>query len=502
MTRHAPPRRRSRRRGRRGERGASLIIALVFVSAFSLVTVASLNYASTSYKQSNATRSARDAAAAAEAATQTLINAMRYDITWGRDGSSCSGVTYSVGDGRTATVTCAPESGSGAAIDGNPAATTGMLADPLVTDATVATPASSSEAGVTVTGSGTMLVAGGDSYHSTSLAVGSGTTYALDGGSVYSDGTCANAAPVGTCGGYTGTTYATTVSGLKQAAPLSSAPTVRTAPTCPGTDHYLAMSPGTYTDASALSALTNGGCPGLVLHLLPGNYYFGFTQTGSAAKWVISDPTVDVVGGTPKGWTVGPWTRRPTLPTVGACRTAFDPTPSSGVLLVFGAQSQLSVTASHNVELCAIPIGSAKADAIFGLDSAITGASAQSGCVVAVSGGCPFVSVSGAGVLNVEGVVQAANANITFDYSSGASPAFNWGVFARSITVNTAGQFVTPVRANATDPIGPTGHQDRFVDLTATVDGNQYLVVRVQFLDASGDNPGYRVKILEWSAGK
>ncbi|HEY3834490.1 MAG TPA: hypothetical protein VGO03_19510 [Acidimicrobiia bacterium] len=488
---------------KRNERGASLIIALVFVSTFSLVIVGSLNYASNSYNQATVTRSVRDASAAADAATQTLINAMRYDINWGQDGSSCAGATYSVGDGRTATVSCSPESGSGGAISGNSSATTGMQPYPLLTDAAVAAPASSSEAGVTVTGSGTMDVSGANTYHSTSFSVASGSAYTDDSGSVYTDGTCANVTPVGVCSAYAGgTTYGTKVTSFKQTAPIASVPATQTAPSCPGTNKYLALSPGTYTDAAALSALTNGSCPGLVLHLLPGTFYFGFTQTGSAAKWVISDPTVDVIGGTPKGWTVGPWTRRPTLPTVGACRTAFDPTPSSGVLLVFGAQSQLSVTASHNVEFCAIPTGAAEANAIFGLDSAITGGSAQSGCVVATSGGCPFINVSGTGVLNVEGVVQAASANITTDFSAGASPSFNWGVFARSMTVNTGGQFVEPVSADPTDPISPSGYQDRYVDLNASIDGTQYLQARVQFVDANGDNPGYRVKILEWSASE
>ena len=126
----------------------------------------------------------------------------------------------------------------------------------------------------------------------------------------------------------------------------------------------------------------------------------------------------------------------------------------------------------------------------------------QSGCVVATTGGCPFISVSGTGVLNVEGVVQAANANVTVDYSSGASAAFNWGVFARSMTVNTGGKVVTPVSAVTTQPVSPSGYTDRYVDLTASISGTQYLRARVEFVDANGDNPGYRVKILEWSAAE
>jgi hypothetical protein len=289
-------------------------------------------------------------------------------------------------------------------------------------------------------------------------------------------------------------------------APFATAPSVQTAPSCPGTNKYLALTPGTYRDASALSALTDGACPGLVLHLLPGDYYFGFTQTGTAARWVISDPTVDVVGGTPKGWTAGPWTTRPTMPTIGACRTAFDPTPSSGVLLVFGAQSQMSVTAAHNVELCAIPSGAGRADAVFGLDSAITGGAAQSGCVIALpaSGGCPFIGVSGTGTLHVEGVVQAAHATVTLDYSGGADVGFNWGVLLRSFTVQglTNGMIVDPVNALASQPVSPSGYADRDVVLTATVGGVQYVHARVQFVDAGGDDPGSRVKILEWDAAK
>ncbi len=491
----------------RDERGTSLILALAFVSIFGVAITASLEYADTSLRQDGANRSTRDATVGADAATQTLINAMRHQLTWGRDGATCNGLTYSMPDGRTASVSCAPRSGSGDPIAGDGAAAAGLQDYPLLSGAPVASPSSSSEPGVTVSGSGTLQVLGGSTFASTSFAVGSGSTYSLGSGTVHSDGTCANTVPAGgACLNYAATTSADTIAALRQDAPFSTAPAVRTAPSCPGSNKYLALSPGTYTDASALSALTNGGCPGLVLHLLAGDYYFGFTQTGAAASWVISDPTVDVIGGTPKGWTVGPWTTRPTVPTVGACRSAYDPTPSSGVVLVFGAQSQLSVTASHNVELCAIPVGSGTANAIFGLDGAITGGAAQSGCVVVAlgAGGCPFISVSGSAVFNVEGVVQAANANVTLDYASSASARFNWGVLLRSVVVQglSGGQTVTPFSARSGVPIGPSGYADRDVVLTATIAGVRYVRARVEFVDASGDDPGSRVKILEWSSAK
>jgi hypothetical protein len=68
--------------------------------------------------------------------------------------------------------------------------------------------------------------------------------------------------------------------------------------------------------------------------------------------------------------------------------------------------------------------------------------------------------------------------------------------------VNTGGQTVMPVSAVTNAPISPTGYTDRTVDLTATIDGKQYVYARVRFVDGNGDNPGYRVKILEWSASK
>jgi hypothetical protein len=497
---------------RREQRGSSLIFALIFVMIFGLAISATLDYADTSFKQDNANRSARDAYSGADAATQTLINAMRKQVAWGRAGSSCNGLTYTLPDGRTATVSCAPEAGSGATIAGNAGATVGKQGYPLMTDAPVIVPATSSEPGVTVKGVGTMQVKGGITLHTTSFDVQNAASwYSLTSGWVRTDGYGNHVLPSCTCLNYGGTFAGTIIPGYVQAAPFNIAPVVRTAPVCPGSNKYLALLPGSYTDATALSALTNGGCPGLVLHLLPGNFYFGFTQTGAAAKWLISDSTVDVIGGTPKGWTAGAWSSRPVLPTLGACRTGYDPAPSSGVTLVFGAQSQLAVTASHNVELCSLPApipggGTGFAEGIFGLSSAITGGAAQSGCVIQTpaAGGCPFVSVSGTGVLNVEGIVQSTNGNVTFDYTNGAAPVLWWGALVRSFTVQglTAGQTVTPVSDESGVPVSASGSTDRYVVLTTTIGGVQYVRARVQFVDANGDTPGSRIKILEWSASK
>lgn len=128
----------------------------------------------------------------------------------------------------------------------------------------------------------------------------------------------------------------------------------------------VALKPGYYDDAVALSQLTNGGCPGAVIWLKPGPYYFDFNFAGTGptcdadptlCTWTISDPNVNVVGGTvPKkadGSAV--WdetsTQRPHVDIPGGCRASGDPNDIPGVQLIFGGQSRVAQTAG-NVELC------------------------------------------------------------------------------------------------------------------------------------------------------
>jgi hypothetical protein len=479
------------------ERGSSLIIALVFILVFGLSIVASLTYANTSFLQDSAHRQARDAIAGADGAVKTLINAMRSTLTWGRFGQTCDGLTYTLADGRTATVTCTPDSGSGAI--------TGGVAAP--TKALVLNAVNPFEAGITLVGAGTMHV-GGSVLSSSSIDVQQPTGL-LDAGSgdVSANGACditrITAASV-TCNGNFNAALGQILASYTP--PLAQAPAVQAVPACPGgAAKYLALSPGTYTDAAALTALTNGGCPGLVLHLLPGTFLFSFTQQGFGAQWRISDPTVDVIGGTPKGWSAGPWGVRPTLPVPGACQTAADPQPTTGVILAFGAESQLYINGAHNVEFCAPPWnGGTRTPAIYGLTAPITGSRAQDKCV-ALAGGCPFISVvaktdaSAHGVLHIDGTVYAPEGNITVDYTNGTVADFNWGVVARSVKVQgLAGASSTPFSL----PNIPTVTADRSVVLTAVIDGITYVRAQVHFVDNSGANAGQSVSIVQWSSAK
>ena len=79
-------RERMRHAGRlHGERGASLVIALVFLAVFGLVTVAILGFGDVSLRASRGYRSQRAANYATDAALDGAINRVRHDTTIGRD---------------------------------------------------------------------------------------------------------------------------------------------------------------------------------------------------------------------------------------------------------------------------------------------------------------------------------------------------------------------------------------------------------------------------------
>jgi hypothetical protein len=68
-----------------GERGASLVIALVFLSVFGIVTVAILGFGDASLRASQGYRTQRAANYATDAALDGAINRVRHDNTIGRD---------------------------------------------------------------------------------------------------------------------------------------------------------------------------------------------------------------------------------------------------------------------------------------------------------------------------------------------------------------------------------------------------------------------------------
>ena len=113
----------------RDERGASLILALMFVTSIAFMLAASLDFATASVSQSNQTLAFRGGLGAAEGSIDVLVVSMRSDATLGRFGVACPGASLAVGDGRFATAACVPAQGSGTLLTGGSGARANRVVD-------------------------------------------------------------------------------------------------------------------------------------------------------------------------------------------------------------------------------------------------------------------------------------------------------------------------------------------------------------------------------------
>ncbi len=111
------------------ERGASLILALVFITALGFVALISLNVANTTLRDDQANQTLRADIYEASGAIDVYVNAMRATATWGRDGGACAALTTTFIAGRTITVSCTPVNGSGAVIVGGAGARSNRIVD-------------------------------------------------------------------------------------------------------------------------------------------------------------------------------------------------------------------------------------------------------------------------------------------------------------------------------------------------------------------------------------
>lgn len=237
--------------------------------------------------------------------------------------------------------------------------------------------------------------------------------------------------------------------------PAAPPATATTPPTCSGKKVY-ELQPGLYSDASLLNALTaNGSCTGSIVHFNPGTYYFNFKNSGTH-KW--TNKSAYVVAGTPTG------TLNVATP---PAMTAANPScvapgkngssTSSGVLFVFGGDSRMDITQANNndfgaVEICASNASSGPPVAVYGLKSAIGAGSARmpalTGCMVAtpyVAGGdsthCALIQTysDNAPIFTVRGTVYAPTAAIDMNFNNASSQYFQWGLVARTISINSTG---------------------------------------------------------------
>ena len=110
--------RRDRVGERDGERGAALLLALVLVTAVALIGLAALEMGDEAFRADGAAQTTRAESYAAAGALDVLVAAMRGDLTWGRAGAPCAGLSFAADDGALVEATCTPVEGSGALLVG------------------------------------------------------------------------------------------------------------------------------------------------------------------------------------------------------------------------------------------------------------------------------------------------------------------------------------------------------------------------------------------------
>ncbi|MEU9701596.1 hypothetical protein [Streptomyces sp. NPDC047981] len=347
------------------DQGATLILALAFIVVFSLVTVSVLSFVGTGLKAARVQVDQGKRGYSADGATQLAIKNFAQ-------GNPCADYTAPPINGRRMIVHCDP-----------------LNASPATTRATQPQDALRSLGrgagdGIHVTTRG--LRVQGSVFSGANITTGAGASMVVS-GDVSAVGDCSSSVsqtrltPTQTpyargCANDTPSAPADEVVGADPdyAPPATAVPVRRTVPACPGSGAgsgsgsgsgsgawLVRLQPGYYDDARALTGLTGGDCPGVVVWLQPGVYYFDFTFTGGSAVWTVDDPTVSVVGGTRAGWDPGAPTR-PTIPHPGGC----DTTRPEGVEVMMGGGSRFQVDRGH-VELCAPVSPDAQQVAVYGV---------------------------------------------------------------------------------------------------------------------------------------
>src|SRR5437016_5395129 len=95
------------------ESGASLLLVVVFISVFSVIVAAILDFGATGFKTSETIASVRKQQTAADGAVDAAINLIRGSSTAGLAGNACPPLSYDDPDsGAHIDVTCTAVGGS------------------------------------------------------------------------------------------------------------------------------------------------------------------------------------------------------------------------------------------------------------------------------------------------------------------------------------------------------------------------------------------------------
>lgn len=440
------------------EQGSILVAVLCFLTIFSLLIASGVLLASTHLKAGVALRQERDETYNVEAAAQLAINNIRANAASGRIGEACPSVNYSV-----YTVTCTPQTGSGAASG------SGGGGVPAITQLAANT------TGI-VFGSSNQMTINGDVRANGQVST-NGPGVVIN-GALTSSNNC--------WGTFSATTQTCPISGVAATDPnwapnASTAPTTRAVPACPAS-RVVKFTAGTYTNLNALNLLSNGvGCTDAVLWFQPGIYYFNFS-----GNWNLGGANIKVVGGAALGWNTNG--TKPAIPFPNACDAT-----KPGVQFIFGGGAGTTVSLNKSsMELCG-PKDTNNA-AIYQLKSQVGSMTAwkTSACKR-----CDLVQVGGSSSkFAVHGAVYTPFARFNINLSSTPAPMVTAGIIAQVVYL-TVGTGTNPV---ASGWVGATTYGDRIVVFTVTGPGSKtMLTTKVDYSDGGGSTPGAAVEVASWT---
>ncbi len=423
---------RARLRHRRGDdRGASLIIALAFVTAIGLVVGSLLGYASANFTAAATVRARAQLTYDAEGALQAAINATRNSPYDNGTSETCLGsgsMSFPGPNGSTVTVDCTPGVGTGAAGSDVPINDHNKPPAALMTLG-----GNGAEPGLGVGSNNVLRIRGAASIRSTITSGGTACSQSPqppttncsevynDHGQVHAGGACAGVTvysiPAAACD------IGSWDPDPSYAQPSSSGLDYQEVPTTCPAGPVLRFDPGYYDDGAALNQLF-AACPTKTFWFTPGTYVFDFHNdggdlwSGSSHVWKISSSQTRVVGGTPSGWNpAAPWWAftQPSIP--GSCVSPLSKLSSgtSGVKFVFGGDSQLQIGGAQ-VELCGSYASSSPPIAIYGAKSGadpapVTATLVTDGTGSHVFGDVPFANPPY--ITDSESPIQAATATIS-----------------------------------------------------------------------------------------
>jgi hypothetical protein len=383
---------KSRGRNMAHDEGASLILALIFITTVSLIVGGLLSYSSVGLNSAKVTETAGGSTTDVGSALQTATNDVRNSTYFNSPASpdTCLGAnnrtTYTpTPGGPPITVTCAPDSTSGGAAGLVPVRDSNKPGQAVLTLAT------GSEVGLEKTGNRPLKIKG--KVYSTTTIAATGSTACSNTWPPPSSSTNCNGVFVqgpdsdpsnvtvtaeSSCTGTIVTPgskrcpYSPPVGADERkdpadinatfaaayAMPIADM-TPQTLPTC--TASPVTFSPGYYDDAVGLSQLMGGAgsCGGKTFWFQPGIYYFDFHNSqmptsGSPVVpngpdvWTFNDSAGVLVGGLRQGWT----TSASNLNMPGSCVSPLTSVAANiGVQFVFGGDSQLNMS-KGSMEIC------------------------------------------------------------------------------------------------------------------------------------------------------